>query len=84
MPWIALHRRLRVHVSHASSTRRAHRALTRELADYVTPAERDDLMALIVGRGAADCAAAEILARQAYGDLFRCGAGPLPPRTGAG
>jgi hypothetical protein len=53
--------------------RRAHRGLEQELADYATAAERDDLAALIDGRGAGDSLAAEILSRQARVELFRAG-----------
>jgi hypothetical protein len=51
--------------------RRARRALEHELADYATVSDRDDLAALIAGRGDADSAAAAVLVRQARGDLFR-------------
>jgi hypothetical protein len=51
--------------------RRARRALERELADYATVSDRDDLAALIAGRGDADSAAAAVLVRQARSDLFR-------------
>ncbi len=56
--------------------RRARRALELELADYATVSDRDDLAALIAGRGdadsaAADSAAADVLVRQARRDLFR-------------
>ena len=52
--------------------RRANRrALERELADYATVSDRDDLAALIAGRGDADDEAADVLARQARRDLFR-------------
>ena len=51
--------------------RAARRALERELADYATASDRDDLAALIAGRGDADSAAAAVLVRQARGDLFR-------------
>ena len=51
--------------------RRTRRALARELADYATAAERDDLAALIAGRGDADSEAADVLVRQARRDLYR-------------
>ena len=51
--------------------RAARRALERELADYATVGDRDDLAALIAGRGDADSAAAAVLVRQARSDLFR-------------
>ncbi|WP_448619370.1 hypothetical protein [Geodermatophilus sp. URMC 65] len=51
--------------------RRARRALEHELAGYATVSDRDDLAALIAGRGDADSAAAAVLVRQARGDLFR-------------
>jgi hypothetical protein len=51
--------------------RRDRRAFARELADYATVSERDDLAALIAGRGDADSAAADVLVRQARRDLFR-------------
>ena len=51
--------------------RRAHRALEREIADYATASDRDDLAALIAGRGAADSDAAAVLVRQVRRDLFR-------------
>ncbi|SDL79527.1 hypothetical protein SAMN05660642_00835 [Geodermatophilus siccatus] len=51
--------------------RRARRALERELADYATASDRDDLAALIAGRGDADGATADVLVRQARRDLFR-------------
>jgi hypothetical protein len=51
--------------------RRARRALARELADYATASERDDLAALIAGHGDADSEAADALVRQVRRDLFR-------------
>jgi hypothetical protein len=53
--------------------RRARRALERELADYATLGDRDDLAALIAGRGVTDSDAAAVLVRQARRDLFRAG-----------
>ena len=51
--------------------RRAARALARELADYATVSDRDDLAALIAGRGFADSETADVLVGQARRDLFR-------------
>ena len=51
--------------------RAASRALERELADYATASDRDDLAALIAGRGVGDSEAADVLVRQARRDLFR-------------
>ena len=51
--------------------RHAARALARELADYATVSDRDDLAALIAGRGVADSEAADVLVRQARRDLLR-------------
>ena len=51
--------------------RAARRALERELAGYATASDRDDLAALIAGRGVADSEAAAVLVRQARRDLFR-------------
>jgi hypothetical protein len=51
--------------------RRARRTLERELADYATLGDRDDLAALMAGWGAADSDAAAILVHQARRDLFR-------------
>ena len=51
--------------------RRTRRALARELADYATVSDRDDLAALIAGRGAADSETADVLVRQARRHLFR-------------
>jgi hypothetical protein len=53
--------------------RRARRALANELADYATPAERDELEALIEGTGTADDEAAAILRGQTQAQLFRVG-----------
>jgi hypothetical protein len=55
------------------SQRRARRALAQELADYATPADRDQLAALLAGRGPADSQAAAILAGQARVELYRAG-----------
>jgi hypothetical protein len=49
------------------------RVLARELADYATPAERDELEALIEETGAGDDEAARILRRQTQAQLFRVG-----------
>ncbi len=54
-----------------TTARRSRRALAREMADYSTAAERDDLAALLVGRGAGDSLAAALLDREAYRALFR-------------
>ena len=51
--------------------RRARRVLARELADYGTPAQRDELGALISETGATDDVAARILRGQAQAELFR-------------
>src|SRR3954453_3297799 len=51
-------RRERCHIAH-------------EPADYATTADRDDLAALIDGRGYAAGTAADVLNRQALGNLFR-------------
>jgi putative aminopeptidase FrvX len=53
------------------SERRARRVLEQELADYTTAADRDELAALLAGRGSADSETAEILSRQARVELFR-------------
>jgi hypothetical protein len=53
--------------------RRARQALERELADYATLSDRDDLAALIAGRGDTDSEAAAVLVRQTRRDLFRAG-----------
>src|SRR4051794_41916926 len=55
----------------ARAQRRERRHLVHELADYATTADRDDLAALIDGRGYAAGTAADILNRQALGNLFR-------------
>ncbi|MGY1784413.1 hypothetical protein [Geodermatophilus sp. SYSU D00698] len=49
---------------------RSRRALERELADYATTADRDDLTALLEGRGSGESLAAELLGRQAHRALF--------------
>src|SRR3954454_18071120 len=51
--------------------RRDRRAVERELADYATASDRDDLAALIAGRGDADGETADALVRQVRRDLFR-------------
>ena len=58
---------------HRRNERRARQALERELADYATLSDRDDLAALIAGRGVADSEAAAVLVSQARRDLFRAG-----------
>ncbi|MGY1594054.1 hypothetical protein ACI789_01515 [Geodermatophilus sp. SYSU D00965] len=55
----------------ARAERRARRVLEQELADYATPADRDELAALFAGRGPSGSEAAAILARQAGVQLFR-------------
>ena len=60
-------------LSRARVERRARRALAQELADYATPAERDELEALIEATGAADAEAARVLRSQAQAQLFRVG-----------
>jgi hypothetical protein len=55
----------------ARARRRARRELAHELADYATAADRDELVALIDGRGYANSDAADILSRQARQELFR-------------
>jgi hypothetical protein len=54
-----------------SVVRRARRVLERELADYATVADRDDLAALLDGRGSSESLAADVLGRQAHRALFR-------------
>ena len=51
--------------------RRAHRLLEHELADYATPADRNDLEVLIDECGTADAEVARILRGQAQVRLFR-------------
>jgi hypothetical protein len=60
-------------LSRARVERRARRALGQELADYATPAERDELEALIEATGVADDEAARILHSQTEAPLFRVG-----------
>jgi hypothetical protein len=60
-------------LARARADRRARRELARELADYGTPAQRDELEALIAGAGTADDRAARILRGQAQAQLFRVG-----------
>ena len=55
----------------ARAERRERRNLARELADYTTTADRDDLAALIDGRGYAAGTAADILTGQVLANLFR-------------
>jgi hypothetical protein len=57
----------------ARAERRARRTLAHELADYATPAERDELEMLIEAAGTTDDAAARILRGQAQAQLFRVG-----------
>ena len=55
----------------ATTVRQSRRALERELADYATVADRDDLAALLDGRGATGSLASAILGSQAHRALFR-------------
>lgn len=55
----------------STTVRQSRRVLERELADYATAADRDDLAALFDGRGSAGSLAADILSRQAHRELFR-------------
>jgi hypothetical protein len=57
--------------STVTTVRQSARVLERELADYATVADRDDLAALLDGRDATDSLAAAILGRQAHRALFR-------------
>jgi hypothetical protein len=57
----------------ARAERRARRTLAHELADYATPAERDELEMLIEATGTADDEAVRILHAQAQARLFRVG-----------
>jgi hypothetical protein len=59
-------------LSRARSERHARRALERELADYATASDRDQLAALLAGRGVG-AEACDILSRQARAELFRVG-----------
>lgn len=72
---------LRAYVSHARSKRHAHRDLAQELATYATPADRDELAALIAGRGYTDCEAADVLTGQAHVDMLRDSNPPFWPFT---
>jgi hypothetical protein len=82
MPWTVARCRLRTHVGRARSKRRAHRALAQELSAYATPADRDELAALLAGRGCTDCEAADILAAQARVEMLRDSGPPLWPFAG--
>jgi|tagenome__1003787_1003787.scaffolds.fasta_scaffold15697911_2 hypothetical protein len=62
---------LRALSARASSGRRARRVLAQELADYGTPAQRDELQLLIEATGTADDEAARILRSQSEAQLFR-------------
>jgi hypothetical protein len=55
------------------SARVERRALASELADYATPAQRDELEALIEANGVAEVEAARILRGQTQAQLFRVG-----------
>ena len=82
MPWTAARYRLRTRVGRARSERHAHRALAQELSAYATPADRDELTALLAGRGYTDCEAADILAAQARVEMLRDSDPPCWPFTG--
>lgn len=81
MSWTAARARLHTSVGRARSERRAHRALAQELADYATPADRDELAALVDGLGHVDREVAEIQARQARLGMLRDGNPPFWPFT---
>lgn len=66
----------------AHSERHAHRALAQEPAAHATSGDRDDLAALVDGRGYTDSEAAEILASQAHVDVLRDSDPPFWPFTG--
>jgi hypothetical protein len=68
-------------VGRARRERRMHRALAQERADYATPAERDELAALIAGLGYGDSEVAELQARQAHVGMLRDGNPPFWPFT---
>ena len=59
------------YISRARSKRHAHRTLAQEVAACATPVDRDELAALIAGRGYTDCEAADVLTGQAYVDMLR-------------
>jgi hypothetical protein len=58
-------------IARARADRRARRVLAQELADYGTPAQRDELQLLIEATGAADDETAGILRSQSQAQLFR-------------
>jgi hypothetical protein len=81
MSWTAACSGLRAVVTRARRQRHAHQALAQELAAYAGPTDRDELAALIEGRGHLGCEEAEILARVAHVDILRDGNPPLWPIT---
>jgi|tagenome__1003787_1003787.scaffolds.fasta_scaffold16997504_1 hypothetical protein len=56
-----------------TAERRASRALAQELAGYATPAQRDDLHALLEQSGSTDDQVAGILSSQAQAELLQVG-----------
>jgi hypothetical protein len=56
-----------------SAERRALRTLAQELADYATPAQRDELSALVEQTGSTDDRVAGMLRSQAQAQLLRVG-----------
>jgi hypothetical protein len=66
-------RRLLDSLHSARSDRSARRGLERELSDYATSADRDELAALLDARGAGDSDTVAILSGQARAELFRVG-----------
>jgi hypothetical protein len=82
MPWFPTRSKLHAFVTRARAERRAHQALVQELASYASPIDRDELTALIEGRGYPDCEEAEILARAAYAGILRDSNPPLWPIMG--
>ena len=64
---------LRASLVRARHERQVRRQLERELADYATPAERDDLAALVAGRAGADTQITRILAGHAERELLLAG-----------
>jgi hypothetical protein len=66
-------RHLRAFGTLSTLDRAKRRVLVQELADYATPAERDELEVLIEASGARDDEAASILHGQAHAQLFRVG-----------
>ena len=82
MPWTAACSGFRTRLGRARSTRRAHRALARELASYATSADRDELATLFDERGGTGDEAAVILAGQAHVAMLRDSDPPLWPGHG--